>query len=241
MKVNEIISEAKVWQGIKNVGRGLGRALGGAATMAVRGLDQMAGGSGNVGTTSQQIRRRLDLTKKNLAKINKELPKQALAYFQSKLLDQGINLDDPTTFNPQAVRNDMRNFAFEFFAGGEQQNVKTYITQTLPYEPLPNKIDSRSVLNYFKEITKIRSNAAIWVAQNQVSQSEPEKTQTQAPAPTPALTQGVSVVNSADPLILRYKNTDFALTNDDRWVYFGSNKEASPEMTQFLNKQLSKL
>jgi hypothetical protein len=81
----------------------------------------------------------------------------------------------------------------------------------------------------------------LWVAQNQSSQEIQQAQQAQQAQQGPALTQGVSVVNSADPLILRYKNTDFALTSNDRWVYFGSNKEASPEMTQFLNKQLSKL
>jgi hypothetical protein len=108
----------------------------------------------------------------------------------------------------------------------------------MQFEPLPGKIDNKTVLNYFRELTKIRSNAVLWVAQNQSSQ---EIQQTQQTQQGPALTQGVSVVNSADPLILRYKNTDFALTSNDRWVYFGSNKEASPEMTQFLNKQLSRL
>jgi hypothetical protein len=239
MKVNEIISEAGVWQGIKNVGRGLGQIAGGAATKAVQGLDLLAGGSGDVGTRAQRAQRQTDLLKNNLAKIDKELPKQALAYFQTRLAEQGMNLDDPSSFNPQAVRNDMRAFAFEFFAGGEEEQVKSYIAQTLPFEPLPNKIDRKTALNYFKEITKIRSNAAIWVSQNQENLAQAEKKRTDQPSP--GIAQSVSVVNSADPLILRYKNTDFALTDDDRWVYFGSKKEASPEMAQFLNRQLSKL
>lgn len=237
MKVNEVVTEASVWQGIKNAGRGLGRAVGNAATGVVYGLDRLAGGSGDVGTRAQRVRRETELRKKQLADIDKELPQQALAYFQSELEDQGMNLNDPTSFNPQTVRNALREFALKFFAGGEEQNIKAYVVQTLPFEPLPNKLNKQTVLNYFKEITKIRSNAAIWVAQNQGTQSAPEKKQNQAPA----IAQSVSVVNSANPLILRYKNSDFALTDDDRWVYFGSKKEASPEMTQFLNKQLSKL
>lgn len=239
MKVNEVITEAGVWQGIKNVGRGIGRAAGNAATGVVYGLDRLAGGSGDAGTRAQRAQRQEKSTKQNLAKIDKELPQQALAYFQTRMADQGMNLDDPTSFNPTAVRNEMREFALNFFAGGEEKDVKSYIVQTLPFEPLPNKIDRQTALNYFKEITKIRSNAAIWVAQNQEKLAAVEKKQTQEPAP--GIAQSVSVVNSANPLILRYKNADFALTDDDRWVYFGSKKEASPEMTQFLNKQLSKL
>jgi hypothetical protein len=239
MKVNEVITEAGVWQGIKNVGRGLGQIAGGTATGTIGLLDRLAGGSGDVGTRAQRAQRQTDSLKKNLADINEELPKQALAYFQTRLADQGMNLDDPTSFNPTAVRNDMRMFAFEFFAGGEEPQIKSYIAQTLPFEPLPNKIDRQTALNYFKEITKIRSNAAIWVSQNQENIARAEKKRTDEPAP--GIAQSVSVVNSADPLILRYKNTDFALTDDDRWVYFGSKKEASPEMAQFLNRQLSKL
>jgi hypothetical protein len=169
------------------------------------------------------------------------LPQQALANFEAQLSQQGIDLNDPTTFNPTAIRNSLRDFGLQFFAGGEDDATKTYIAQTAQYEPLPGKIDRKTVLNYFRELTKIRSNAVLWVAQNQSSQEIQQAQQAQQAQQGPVLTQGVSVVNSADPLILRYKNTDFALTNNDRWVYFGSNKEASPEMTQFLNRQLSKL
>jgi hypothetical protein len=61
------------------------------------------------------------------------------------------------------------------------------------------------------------------------------------PATSVGLDPGFQVVSSANPLVLRYKNSDFALTNDDKWVYMGSKKEVSPEMTQYLNKQLQKL
>jgi hypothetical protein len=234
MKVNEIITEAGIWQGIKNV-------AGNVATGAVRGLDLLAGGSGDVGTTKQRVQRKLKQTTQNLAKINRELPEQALANFEVQMGQQGIDINDPRTFNPQTVRNSLRDFGLQFFAGGEEDAIKAYIAQTMQFEPLPGKIDNKTVLNYFRELTKIRSNAVLWVAQNQSSQEIQQTQQTQQTQQGPALTQGVSVVNSADPLILRYKNTDFALTSNDRWVYFGSNKEASPEMTQFLNKQLSRL
>ena len=241
MKVNEVITEAGVWQGIKNVGRGLGQRAGGAATKAVQGRDLLAGGSGDVGTVKQRVQRKLKQTTQNLANINRELPQQALANFESQMGEQGIDINDPRTFNPQTVRNSLRDFGLQFFAGGEEDAIKAYIAQTIQFEPLPGKIDNKTVLNYFRELTKIRSNAVLWVAQNQSSQEIQQAQQAQQAQQGPALTQGVSVVNSADPLILRYKNTDFALTSNDRWVYFGSNKEASPEMTQFLNKQLSKL
>lgn len=53
------------------------------------------------------------------------------------------------------------------------------------------------------------------------------------------LNPDVKVISSASPLVLRYKSQDFALSDDNvTWVRFGSNREASPEMSRFLHKQL---
>ena len=241
MKVNEVITEAGVWQGIKNVGRGLGQIAGGTATGTIGLLDRLAGGSGDVGTRAQRAQRQTDLLKNNLAKIDKELPKQALAYFQTRLADQGMNLDDPSSFNPQAVRNDMRAFAFEFFAGGEDQQVKSYIAQTLPFEPLPNKIDRKTALNYFKEITKIRSNAAIWVSQNQENLARAEKKQTQGPATreptTPGLADGVSVFGTGEPMVLKVGKQIYYVADDGLWHERGNRNPVDPTWNAFLTQQ----
>jgi len=72
------------------------------------------------------------------------------------------------------------------------------------------------------------------------------RNQQPAPAPTAsqqpagALPTDVTVVSSS-PIVLRYRNQDFALTDSDRWVRFGSNKLASPEMEAYLTRQLEKL
>jgi hypothetical protein len=58
--------------------------------------------------------------------------------------------------------------------------------------------------------------------------------------PAPGLPADVTVVSSS-PIVLRYRNQDFALTNSDRWVRFGSNKLASPEMEAYLTRQLQKI
>ena len=241
MKVNEVITEAGIWQGIKNAGRGLGRAMGGAATQGIRVLDMMAGGSGDVGTRAQRVRRETELRKDQLAKINKELPKQALEIFQTQLADQGMNLDDPTSFNPTAVRNEMRAFAFNFFAGGEEQNVKSYIAQTLPFEPLPNKIDRQTALNYFKEITKIRSNATIWVSQNQEKLAAAEKKQTQGPATreptTPGLADGVSVFGTGEPMVLKVGKQIYYVADDGLWHERGNRNPVDPTWNAFLTQQ----
>lgn len=57
---------------------------------------------------------------------------------------------------------------------------------------------------------------------------------------TQPLATGVTVVSSS-PVILKYKNKDYALTSNDTWVFLGSNKSPSAEMVAFLNKQLQSL
>jgi hypothetical protein len=165
-----------------------------------------------------------------------------------------MNLDDPTSFNPTAVRNEMRAFAFNFFAGGEEQNVKSYIAQTLPFEPLPNKIDKQTALNYFKEITKIRSNAAIWVAQNQEKLAAAEKDQTQEPATQkppaqPVSAGGVTLASVAGrdnagqltPTRVIYNNKPYALQDDGSWVDILKNKTVNPALASFLQQELESI
>lgn len=249
MKVNEVITEAGIWQGVKNIGRGIGQVVGGAATGVVYGLDRLAGGSGDVGTRAQRVQRQTAALKKNLVKIDKELPKQALAYFQTQLADQDMNLDDPTSFNPTAVRNEMRAFALKFFAEGEEEAIKSYIVQTLPFEPLPNKINSQTALNYFKEITKIRSNATIWAAQSQ-SQSQGQS-QGQGGGQQPAQlvsAGGVTLMRRAGrnaagqltPTYVSYKGQQFALMDNGDWLNFNG-KPVNPVLASFLQTELESI
>ena len=54
---------------------------------------------------------------------------------------------------------------------------------------------------------------------------------------TPALSPGIGVISS-DPVVLSYDRKKYALSRSNQWVVFGSTRTASPEMTEFLNKQL---
>jgi len=238
MKVNEIITEAGVWQGIKNVGRGLGQIAGGAATGTIGLLDRMAGGSGDVGTVKQRVQRKLKQTTQDLANINRELPKQALANFEFQMGEQGIDINDPRTFNPQTVRNSLRDFGLQFFAGGEEDAIKAYIAQTIQFEPLPGKIDNKTVLNYFRELTKIRSNAVLWVAQNQSSQEIQQAQQAQqGPALTPGLADGVSVLGTGEPMVLKVGKQIYYVADDGLWHERGNRNPVDPTWNAFLTQQ----
>jgi hypothetical protein len=72
------------------------------------------------------------------------------------------------------------------------------------------------------------------------AQAGTQVTQPAPVAPQPRLHPDVGVVSS-HPVVLRYKKQDYALNQFDHWVRFGTNKDASPEMAQFLNKQLQAL
>jgi hypothetical protein len=86
--------------------------------------------------------------------------------------------------------------------------------------------------------------AAITQIGNELVRRGFSRNQQPAPAasqqPAGALSADVTVVSSS-PVVLRYRNQDFALTDSDRWVRFGSNKLASPEMEAYLTRQLEKL
>jgi len=234
MKVNEIITEAGVWQGIKNL-------AGNVATGAVRGLDLLAGGSGDVGTVKQRAQRKLKQTTQDLAKINRELPKQALANFEFQMGEQGIDINDPRTFNPQTVRNSLRDFGLQFFAGGEEDAVKAYFAQSIQFEPLPGKIDNKTVLNYFRELTKLRSNAILWVAQNQEKLAAAEKKQTQGPATreptTPGLADGVSVFGTGEPMVLKVGKQIYYVADDGLWHERGNRNPVDSTWNAFLTQQ----
>jgi hypothetical protein len=245
MKVNEVITEAGVWQGIKNVGRGLGQIAGGAATGVVQGLDMLAGGSGDVGTLKQRVQRKLNQTIRDLAAVNRELPEQALAHFEARLGQDGIDLNDPTTFNPTLIRNFLPDFGFQFFAGGEDDATKVYISKTMEYEPLPSKIDSKTVLNYFKELTKIRSNAIMWVTEIQATkalqqalqaQQAQQAQQTREPE-TSGLADGVSVFGTGEPMVLKVGKQIYYVADDGLWHERGNRNPVDSTWNAFLTQQ----
>jgi len=259
MKVNEVITEAGVWQGIKNVGRGLGRAVGGVATGAVKGLDILGGGSGDVGTATQRAQRRAAEEEEIENKIKEKLPVEALATFEQQMSEKGYNLNDPRTFNPQAMRQELKNFAVSFFAGGEERDIQSYIAQTVQFEPLPNQINRKTIRNYFNEITKIRANAFTWIQQNQASQQAQQNQasqQAQQPAANlqtapaqPVSAGGVTLNRSAGrnnagqptPTSVTYQNHPFALMDDGRWVDVRSGKTVNTALASFLQTELESI
>ena len=87
--------------------------------------------------------------------------------------------------------------------------------------------------------------AAITEIETELVRRGLSRNQQPAPAasqqPAAALPADVTVVSSS-PVVLRYRNQyEYALTDSDRWVKFGSDELASPEMEAYLNRQLEKL
>lgn len=248
MKVNEIVSEGQVWQGIKQVGRGLGNVVGGAATGVVRGLDRLAGGSGQVGTKAQIAARNAEKKRKELARSDKQLPREALGNFEAELAQQGVDLDDLSGVSPRQLGTMLQSFAARFFAGGESRDIQNYIIKTLPYEPIPVQFNRTTIENYFGEVAKIRQNARTWIDQNReelASQKEKEaqaaaaaaaEKQKPAEPAVPGLANGVSVL-SMEPMVLQVGKQRYYVADDGLWHEVGNRNPVDSTWGAFLTQQ----
>jgi hypothetical protein len=255
MKINDVIAEAGILGSI-------GRGLAGAATGAVRMLDRAAGGTGmDVGTAAQQAAYANKMQKTQYAKARADVAGTAFTEFSNALKQNKINLQDPRSYDPATVIDYLKSFTEDYFSVGDQYHntaqsnaIKLGVLQALSQIPLPTTINNISVQDYLEKANMARTSIINQVdrmmstkqaAQADSQQTTQQTTQqqttqqqpTQAAAPLPT---DVTVVSSS-PLVLRYRNQDFALTDSDRWVRFGSNKLASPEMEAFLTRQLEKL
>lgn len=246
MKINDIIAEAGI---LGSIGRGIGRGLAGAATGAVRMLDKAAGGDGtNVGTAAQQAAYANKMQKTQYAKARATVPAAAFEEFNNALKQNNINLQDSDSYDPASITDYLKSFTENYFAAGDryhnanqEKTIKVGVLQALNQIPLPRIINNISVQDYLEKANTVRTSIINQVDKMMATQ-QAAQTAAQDPAqqPAPGLPADVTVVSSS-PIVLRYRNQDFALTNSDRWVRFGSNKLASPEMEAYLTRQLQKI
>lgn len=245
MKIKEVVSEAGV---LSKIGRGLA----GAATSAIRMLDKAAGGTGDVGTQAQRDAYKKKEDRKEYARARATVGKAAFTEFVDSLEQNNVNLQDPNSYDPAAIGNYLKNFAQNYFAvgdsyhtGAQQRAISAGVSQALEQIPVPAKLNNISAQDYLEKANTARTSIINQVDRMldtraaRAAQPTADETQPAAPAASPLPTD-LTVVSSS-PVILRYRNQDFALTDDDRWVKFGSNKLASPEMEAYLNRQLEKL
>lgn len=237
MKIKEVVTEAGI--------------LGSIATGAVRMLDKIGGGTGNVGTQAQIAAR----DKKEYARARATVGKTAFQEFADLLQQNKINLQDPRSYDPVEITDYLQNFARNYFVVGDryhnqdqQEAIKVGVLQALKQMPLPTTINNISVQDYLEkantERTSIINQVDKMMATQQAAQPATQDStvgQSGSTSSTP-LALGVEVIDS-DPLILRYRNQDFLLNKSDQWVRFGGKKQtlADPDMATFLNKQLTRL
>ena len=65
---------------------------------------------------------------------------------------------------------------------------------------------------------------------------QPTDTPAQTKQPATSTPAGVQIV-SPEPLVLKYRNNEFARGDSGQWVYFGSKKPVTPEVAAFLDNQ----
>lgn len=243
MKIKDVVAEAGI------LGK-IGRGLAGAATGAVRMLDKAAGGKGDVGTQSQRAAYQDKIQQSQYAKARGTVGKAAFTEFADSLEQNNVNLQDPGSYDPAAVGNYLKNFAQNYFAVGDRYHtsaqskaISAGVLQALERLPTPGTINNITVQDYLEKANIARTSII-----NQVDkmldtrQSAAPATGAGVPAKPAAgpLPADLTVVSSS-PMVMRYRNQDFALTDSGRWVRFGSNKLASPEMEAYLTRQLEKL
>lgn len=241
MKIKEVVAEAGI---LSKIGRGLA----GAATGAIRMLDKAGGGAGDVGSEAQRDKRE----KKEYARARASVGKAAFTEFADSLEQNNINLQDPDSYDPVAISNYLKNFAQDYFAvgdryhtGAQQKAIGAGVLQALEQIPVPTKLNNISAQDYLEKANTVRTSIINQVdrmlntQRARAAQPAADTTEPASPAASP-LPADLSVVSSS-PVVLRYRNQDFALRDDDRWVRFGSNKLVSPEMEAYLNRQLEKL
>lgn len=210
MKIKDVISEQGVWQGVKNVGKGLGQIAGGAAMGALRGLDKLGGGTGQVGTKAQIAAYNAAKKAEQMAGVSAALPEEALTDFTQQLAKMGVDLADARTFNPDQIESFLINWALEYFSGGQGTGIKQYIAQASTSVPVPTIINKNSVLQYFTRMNQIRDDALSIVAQQSMGKVAPTH---------PAggnVSPGIALVND-DPPIISYKNKNYTLDDVGFW------------------------
>ena len=241
MKIKDVIAEAGILGSI-------GRGLAGAATGAVRMLDKAAGGTGVVGTASQQAAYSNKIQQSQYAKARATVAAAAFDEFNNALKQNNINLQNPQSYDPTSVTDYLKSFTENYFAAGDryhnanqEKTIKVGVLQALNQIPLPTTINNISVQDYLEKANTVRTSVINQVDKIMATRkANTPADQAVEPAAAAPLPTDVTVVSSS-PIVLRYRNQDFALTDSDRWVRFGSNKLASPEMEAYLTRQLEKL
>lgn len=209
MKIKDIV-EGQVWDGVKQIGKGLGNVAGGVAMGALRGLDRIGGGTGQVGTATQQAAYNAAKKAKMMAGVRKQMPQEALAEFQAELKKVGIDLNDARTFNPDQVEKMLEQFAANFFSAGEAEGVGNYILHHANSIPMPTVINQKSALSYLTRMEQLKQDALGIVQQTGKGSAPLLHTTSTTPI------RGMSLINDY-PAIINYNNKNYSLNDKGQW------------------------
>lgn len=230
MKVNEIISEAGVWQGVKTIGKGLGQVAGGAAMGSMRFLDRLAGGTGNIGTAAQQAAYTSQERTVAQTSARAQLPKDALAKFKLAMQEKGFDISKPATFNSNELKQELQTFAFQYYAGREEQPIQQYILRGIQAEPLPPVINPSSVLQYLTDINTVR-NKAFQVQK----QSQPVSIPSPAPTPPDSTENAGVIVQPGRRIVVTDPRTSGSYYKTDKGWFNGVGQPVTrPESISYL-------
>ena len=155
MKIKEVISEAGFLKGV-------GRALGGAATGVLRGLDYLGGGTGDVGTANQRAafkQKQADKQFKQKVASYAQLGNLATQEFIQSLRQHGVDINRPESFNPAEIQQELKFFASHYFGSDTDTVIREYMRHQIDAEPLPNQINLQAIEHYLSTINGYRTEA----------------------------------------------------------------------------------
>lgn len=243
MRIKDIIAEAGI---LSKIGRGLGKV----ATLPIKTLDTLAGGTGEVGTVNQQLaakRAKLDKQEALQTKANLMAVNQSYDNFIQFLAKQGIRLNDPRTYTDESMANLLKGFALYFY--GSDYTSGPYIKKEINKFPLPSQLNPGSVEKYLNDTGKIFVDVNKDILAYQISQmgvpgdnksdAVATSTATVAPAPATGLPTNVKILATA-PIVLQVGKEKFELDDQDVWHPLNRpNVDVSPGLAAVLNKYLS--
>jgi len=260
MKVNEI-TEGQIWNGVTQVAKGLGNVAGGVGMGALRALDKLGGGTGDVGTLAQRAEYKRQQRAREEKKLG-SLYKRATTEFNVMLSNNNIDVNQLDSLPPNQQDNIKRytqQLVIRFFSSNAEPDMARSISDEIKKIPVPADLSIDQIRQYFDTTYAVRDTVMGRDLQNGPGAQPPppqQPPQQPPPATLPISPAGVQIISmpsntgggggTPTNLVVRYRNQDFILMDNpdpsqpDVWTNLNG-KPLSSALAKFLTDQISLL
>lgn len=253
MRASEF-TEGQIWQGVKQLGKGVGNVLGGAAMLGLRGLDKLGGGTGKIGTPTQQAEFERAKRAKEERKLG-NLAALAMREFSMELQSNRVDISQLESLPPDkqsTIKRYLQQWVIPFFTKNINNTfVMNAVHMGLKRLPVPATLSIDSIQQYFNAAYSIReqglglnlSNPSAGQPTNVNSQQQTGFDMT-SPAGVQIISMPSTTGTTRTNLVVRYRNQDFILMDNpnpnlpDKWATLNG-KPLPPALSKFLTDQVS--